>query len=47
MPLLTDPVVMNQKTSPSGADCVGPFLNGGTFPLPIPLFPWQEPQFML
>lgn len=24
MPLFTDPVVINQKTSPSGTDCVGP-----------------------
>ena len=45
MPLLTDPVVMNQKTSPSDADCVGPWDNAGTLPVPRPLTPWQEPQF--
>jgi len=45
MPLLTDPVVMNQKTSPSDADWVGPFDNAGTLPAPRPLTPWQEPQF--
>ena len=37
MPLLTDPVVMNQKTSPSDADCVGPWDNAGMFPVPLPL----------
>ena len=44
MPLLIDPVVMNQNTSPSDADWVGPFDNAGTLPVPRPLTPWQELQ---
>src|ERR1700687_1537828 len=39
MPLLTDPVVMNQNTSPSDADCVGPWDSAGMFPVPRPLIP--------
>ena len=46
IPLLTDPVVINQKTSPSGADCVAPWDRAGMFPVPRPLIPWHEPQFI-
>jgi hypothetical protein len=34
MPLLTDPVVMNQKSFPSGADCVGFVETAGMLPVP-------------
>src|SRR5271165_6260186 len=44
IPLLTAPVVMNQKSSPSDADWVGPFDNAGTLPVPRPFAPWQELQ---
>jgi hypothetical protein len=47
IPLLTDPVVTNQKTSPSEADFVGPWDNAGMFPVPRPPIPWQEPQFIV
>ena len=33
------PVVMNQKTSPSGTVCVGPSERGGMLPVPCPLAP--------
>jgi hypothetical protein len=39
MPLLIDPVVINQKTSPSDAVCVGPSDNAGIFPVPRPAIP--------
>src|SRR5271166_6378551 len=45
IPLLIDPVVMNQNTSPSDADWVGPLDNAGTFPVPLPFTPWHELQF--
>jgi hypothetical protein len=47
MPLSAAPVVINQKTSPSDADCVGPSESGGMLPVPRPLIPWQEPQFVV
>jgi hypothetical protein len=46
IPLLTDPVVINQKTCPSDADCVGPSDSGGMLAVPRPLIPWQEPQLV-
>jgi hypothetical protein len=46
MPLSAAPIVMNQKTSPSDADCVGPSESGGMFQVPLPLVPWQKPQFV-
>ena len=36
MPSPGDPVVTNQKTSPSEADCAGPLARAGTLPLPCP-----------
>ena len=46
MPLLGEPRVMYQNTSPSVADCTGPFASDGTFPDPCPLRPWQDAQFV-
>src|SRR3954447_10351705 len=44
MPLLTSPLVMYQKTSPSGADCAFPAASEGMLPEPSPLGPWQAAQ---
>ena len=44
MPLLTSPLVMYQKTSPSGADCALPEASEGILPEPSPLGPWQAAQ---
>jgi len=45
MPSLMDPVVINQKTSPSDAVCAGPLDSAGTLPVPAACVPWQELQF--
>jgi hypothetical protein len=37
---------MNQNNSPSLADCVGPCVKVGTFPVPCPLSPWHFEQFV-
>ena len=39
-------MVINQKTSPSDADCAGPLDSGGTLPLPAARLPWQELHFV-
>jgi hypothetical protein len=46
MPLLTEPFVTNQKTSPSGAESTAPRDKAGMFPVPLPLIPWQDAQFV-
>ncbi len=46
MPLAGEPVVMNQKTSPSGTVCVGPWASGGMLPVPCPLAPWHDAQYV-
>ena len=45
MPLLTSPLVMYQKSSPSVAPWIAPLVMGGTLPVPAPVTPWQAAQY--
>jgi len=44
IPFSGEPWPINQKSSPSFADCAGPWARAGTLPEPIAFLPWQEAQ---